>query len=72
MFAGAAKATAKIESSLSTDLSPECLSLLETLCVALCCSVLQCVAVCCSVLQCVAVCCTSDNCCRITAVFVSC
>jgi len=29
-----------------------------TLCVAVCCSVLQCVAVCCSVLQCVAVCCS--------------
>ena len=26
---------------------------LESLCVAVCCSVLQCVAVCCSVLQCV-------------------
>jgi len=30
---------------------------LISLCVAVCCSVLQCVAVCCSVLQCVAVCC---------------
>jgi len=29
----------------------------HTLCVAICCSVLQCVAVCCSVLQCVAACC---------------
>ena len=29
-----------------------------TLCVAVCCSVLQCVAVCCSVLQCVAVSCS--------------
>ena len=29
-----------------------------TVCVAVCCSVLQCVAVCCSVLQCVAVCCS--------------
>jgi len=30
----------------------------DTMCVAVCCSVLQCVAVCCSVLQCVAVCCS--------------
>jgi len=30
-----------------------------SMCVAVCCSVLQCVAVCCSVLQCVAVCCST-------------
>jgi len=30
---------------------------LQCVCVAVCCDVLQCVAVCCSVLQCVAVCC---------------
>ena len=35
---------------------------LENLCVAVCCSVLQCVAVCCSVLQCVAVCCSVLQC----------
>jgi len=29
-----------------------------SICLAVCCSVLQCVAVCCSVLQCVAVCCS--------------
>jgi len=33
-----------------------------TLCLAVCCSVLQCVAVCCSVLQCVAVCCSVLQC----------
>ena len=34
----------------------------STVCVAVCCSVLQCVAVCCSVLQCVAVCCSVLQC----------
>jgi len=33
-----------------------------SMCVAVCCSVLQCVAVCCSVLQCVAVCCSVLHC----------
>jgi len=34
----------------------------ESVCVVVCCSVLQCVAVCCSVLQCVAVCCDALRC----------
>jgi len=45
-----------------------CCSVLQR--VAVCCSVLQCVAVCCSVLQCVAVCCSVLQCvavcCRVT------
>jgi len=38
---------------------------LEQVCVAVCCGVLQCVAVCCSVLQCVVVCCSVLQRCRV-------
>ena len=34
MFSGATSAAARIDQAVSTDLSPECLSLLETLCLA--------------------------------------
>jgi len=47
-------------SEVATKLFSNVSWLLNWLCVAVCCSVLQCVAVCCSVLMCVAVCCGSE------------
>jgi len=41
---------------------PRCPAARLSVCVVVCCSVLQCVAVCCSVLQCVAVCCSVLQC----------
>jgi len=45
-----------------------CDSRTNSVCVAVCCGVLQCVAVCCSVLQCVAVCCSVLQCAAVSHV----
>jgi len=41
-----------------------------SVCVAVCCNVLQCVVVCCSVLQCVAICCSVLQCAAVSYVRV--